>query len=221
MLGTFGAEACELRALSGHVAGSAVIMAVCKPGDLVMEVGQDGGGHRLAAKLAIAPLIDLRVEYLPFDPVAFNIDTHEASRAIAQRRPRLVVLGSSTFLHPHPVAALVEACKAVGAVLAFDASHVMGFLAVEQFQAPLAEGADVVFGSTHKTLLGPQGGVIFGDSEIVARAADAVYPPLVTNHHPFRIPALAVALAEHAEFGDAYARARDRQRARPSPDHPR
>lgn len=202
---TFGADACELRPISGHIAGCAVIMAVCEPGSLVLEVGREGGGHRLGAKLAEAPLIDLRVHSLPFDPISFNVDSAAAARQIIERRPRLVILGSSTFLHPHPVSALAEACGAVGAVLAYDGSHVLGLLAANRFQAPLREGADIVFGSTHKTLLGPQGGIVFGDRDLVARVAAAVYPPLVTNHHVFRIPALAVALAEHAEFGQRYA----------------
>jgi glycine hydroxymethyltransferase len=204
---TFNCDACELRAISGHVAGNAVLMAVCHSGDLVMEVGQEGGGHRLAAKLAEAPLIDLDVEFLPFDPLGFNIDTAAAVARIEERRPRMIILGSSTFLHPHPVAELASVCRAVGAVLAYDASHVMGLLAAGRFQDPLREGADIVFGSTHKTLFGPQGGLIFGREELVAAASSALYPPLVTNHHPFRIPALCVALAEHLAFGEPYAAA--------------
>jgi glycine hydroxymethyltransferase len=207
VLQTFHCDACELRAVSGHVAGNAVLMGVCRHGDLVLEVGQEGGGHRLAAKLAEAPLVDLDVEFLPFDPVAFNVDAEAAVAFIQERRPRMVILGSSTFLHPHPVADLAPVCREVGAVLAYDASHVMGLLAAGRFQDPLREGADVVFGSTHKTLLGPQGGLIFGREEIVAAASAALYPPLVTNHHPFRIPALCVALAEHIAFGEAYAEA--------------
>lgn len=203
----FGAPACELRPISGHVAGNAILTGLCGSGDLVLEVGQEGGGHRLAAKLAGARLISLETGFLPFDVGAFNVDLAAASELILKRRPRLVILGSSTFLHPHPVAGLRAACTEVGAVLAYDASHVMGLLAAGRFQQPLSEGADVVFGSTHKTLFGPQGGVIFGSREIVAAAAAGLYPPLVTNHHPFRIPALAVALAEHLEFGAAYAAA--------------
>ena len=202
---TFSAPACELRAISGHVAGSAVIMAVCKPGDLVLEVGQEGGGHRLAAKFAQASLIDLRLEWLPFDPTVFNIDSAAAAHQIVELQPRLVILGSSTFLHPHPVVGVAEACRTVGAVLTYDASHVMGLLAAGRFQDPLREGAQLVFGSTHKTLLGPQGGIVFGERDLVSDVAGALYPPLVTNHHPFRIPALAIALAEHVEFGRAYA----------------
>jgi glycine hydroxymethyltransferase len=205
VLETFKAEMCELRAISGHVAGCAVIMGVCRPGDLVLEVGQEGGGHRLGDKLRQARLVDLRVEWLPFDADAFTVDADAAAGDIREKRPALVILGSSTFLHRHPVSELVAACREVGAVLAYDASHVMGLVAAGRFQSPLAEGAQVVFGSTHKTLFGPQGGLIFGERELVALAAAALYPPLVTNHHPFRIPALAIALAEHAEFGAAYA----------------
>lgn len=199
------AEACELRSLSGHIAGSAVLMGLCQPGDLVMEIGPEGGGHRLAAKLAQAPLVDLRVEFLPFDGSEFNVDVSAAQAAIRAGKPRLVVLGSSTFLHPHPVGPIAEACAEVGATLAYDGSHVMGLLVAGRFQRPLEEGAGIVFGSTHKTLLGPQGGIIVGRRELVERASAGLYPPLVTNHHPFRLPALAMALAEHQTFGAAYA----------------
>ena len=201
----FHAEACELRPISGHVAGNAVIAGLCEPGDLVVEVGQEGGGHRLAAKLAQAPLVDLSVTFLPFDSTAFNVDADAAAKLIGDARPRLVVLGSSTFLHPHPVSRLREACDAAGATLVYDGSHVMGLLAAGRFQDPLAEGAQLVFGSTHKTLFGPQGGIIFGEVELVERAAAALYPSLITNHHPLRIPALALALLEHREFGGDYA----------------
>jgi glycine hydroxymethyltransferase len=203
--GLFGAEACELRAISGHVAGSAALLGLCSPGDVVMELGSDGGGHRLAAKLAEARLVELEVEFLPFDADAFNIAIEPTVERIHARRPRLVILGSSSFLHPHPVAAIAETCHEVGALLAYDASHVLGLIAGGRFQSPLAEGADLVFGSTHKTFCGPQGGIVLGSAEMVEQVAAGLYPPLVTNHHAFRIPALAMALCEHLEFGRAYA----------------
>lgn len=201
---TFGAEACELRAISGHVAGSALLLGLCEPGDLVLEVPQSGGGHRLGAKLAQARLVDLNVEFLPFDSRSFTVDADAARVQILERRPKLVILGSSSFVQPHPVREVAAACAEAGSILAYDASHVMGFLASQRFQDPLREGAQIVFGSTHKTLFGPQGGLIFGARDLVDSAAAGLYPPLVTNHHPFRLPALIVALAEHAAFGAAY-----------------
>jgi glycine hydroxymethyltransferase len=96
-------------------------------------------------------------------------------------------------------------CREVGAVLAYDASHVFGLIAAGRFQDPLREGADLMFGSTHKTFCGPQGGIVLGRRDLVERVGAGLYPPLVTNHHPFRIPALSLALCEHAQFGAAHA----------------
>jgi len=204
--GLFGARFVELRPIAGHLAGLAIVMAVCQPGDVVLEVGREGGGHREAGRLMVAPLISLDVQYLPFDAERFNVDAEASVRQIEKLRPRLVILGSSHFLFPHPVAAIAEAVHRVpGAVLAYDASHVMGFLAARRFQDPLAEGADIVFGSTHKTLPGPQGGIIYSnDDALMDRVTEALVPGLITNHHPGRMPAMALALAEMAAWGGAY-----------------
>ncbi len=202
----FDARFVELRPIAGHLAGLAIVMAVCQPGDVVLEVGREGGGHREAGRLVVAPLISLDVQYLPFDAARFNVDTEAAVRQIEELRPRLVILGSSHFLFPHPVAAIAEAVHRIpGAVLAYDASHVMGFLAAGRFQDPLAEGADIVFGSTHKTFPGPQGGIIYSnDDGLMDRVTEALVPGLITNHHPGRMPAMALALAEMATWGAAY-----------------
>mgnify|MGYP005843765849 FL=1 len=204
---TLGAQEVELRPISGHVAGAAVLMGLCRPGDLVLEPGRDGGGHREAGKLSGSALAPLEVQYLPFDGERYNIDVPAAQRLIAERRPRAVILGSSNHLCPHPVRAIAGALKTArpDGLLIYDASHVMGFLAAGRFQDPLREGADLVFGSTHKTLPGPQGGIIFSNrADLMDSIAGAVYPALVTNHHAFRIPALALALLEMRQFGAAY-----------------
>jgi glycine hydroxymethyltransferase len=199
-------EPVDLRPISGHVAGAAVLLGLCRPGDLVLEPGRDGGGHREGGKLATSALVPLEIQYLPFDPARYNIDVAATVRLIDERRPRLVILGSSNFLFPHPVSAIAEALKQhPGSLLAYDGSHVMGFLAAGRFQDPLREGADLVFGSTHKTLPGPQGGLIFSNrGDVMEAVGQATYPALVTNHHPFRIPALALALLEMQQWGGAY-----------------
>jgi len=197
----------ELRPLSGHVAGAAVLMGLCKPGDLVLEVGREGGGHREAGKLAVSSLADLKVEYLPFDAATYNIDVQATLQLIEQKRPRIVILGSSNFLFPHPVAELARFLKQFPeTLLVYDASHVLGLMAGGCFQDPLREGAEVVFGSTHKTFPGPQGGILFTNrADLIEKISEAAYPGLVTNHHLFRIPALALTLLEMKEWGKAYA----------------
>jgi glycine hydroxymethyltransferase len=202
----FGASQVELRAISGHVAGLSVIMSTCRPGDSVVELAGQDGGHRLAAKAAESPLINLKIVPIPFDPARYNIDTAALCDLLKTLRPRLVILGASNFLFPHPVREVAACLKDLpGTILAYDASHVLGLIACGTFQQPLLEGAHVVFGSTHKTLPGPQGGLIFSnDYALMDSISRAVYPGIVTNHHLFRVPALAAALLEmraHPEYG--------------------
>lgn len=195
----FHAREVELRAISGHVAGLAVIMATCKPGDTVVELASIDGGHGLAFKAAQSPLIDLNVVALPFDSESYNIDVEATRRLMREQQPRLIILGSSNFLFPYPVRELVEAAKvdSPNTIIAYDASHVLGLIACGAFQDPLSEGAPVMFGSTHKTLPGPQGGLILGnDAELMDKIGIAVYPGIVTNHHLMRSPALAITLLE-------------------------
>ena len=205
----FQADYVEFRPLSGHVAGAAVIMGLTKPGEVVMEVGSDGGGHRLGEKLTHAEMAEqLRVHFLPIDGYSYNIDVERARNMIVELRPNLVILGSSNFLFPHPVQAISDILHSVNpdAVLAYDASHVLGLIAGGEFQDPLREGADLMFGSTHKTFPGPQGGLILTNQEgLIRRVSEAAYPGLITNHHVSRSPALAVAMLEMLRFGPEYA----------------
>ncbi|MEY3773740.1 MAG: Glycine hydroxymethyltransferase [Verrucomicrobiota bacterium] len=192
----------DLRPLSGHVAGIAVLMACCQPGDLVLELDGPGGGHRLARKLNEAPLCPLKVESIPLDPAAYNIDVDRTVALIRERRPRVVILGSSLFLFAHPIRPLADALNAYGGILQFDASHVLGLIAGGAYPNPLKEGAHVITSSTHKTFAGPQGGVLLADdTALFHRIAPAIYPAIVTNHHLHRLPALAAVAAEWQAFG--------------------
>ena len=199
----------EPRPLSGHIAGAATIMAFTKPGDVVFELDGTSGGHRLAEKLNATHYAALQVHGLPFDPVAYNLDLDETVDLAHRLHPRMIILGSSLFLFPHPVAELASALRDLpDTLLAYDASHVLGLIAGDVFQDPIREGAALVWASTHKSFPGPPGGLVMTQSEeLIRRASDAVYPGLVTNHHPGRLPALALACAEMLAFGPAYAAA--------------
>jgi glycine hydroxymethyltransferase len=85
---------------------------------------------------------------------------------------------------------------------------VLGLIGGNRFQQPLHEGADLLTGSTHKTLPGPQRGVLLSDSEeekFQKKLHKAVFPGVVSNHHLHTLAALGVTLAEHKAFGEAYA----------------
>jgi glycine hydroxymethyltransferase len=118
------------------------------------------------------------------------------------------------FLFPTPITEAAEAAHEVGATVMYDGAHVMGLIAGKRFQDPLREGADFITGSTHKTLPGPQGALILGNFEseaheqqgTLARKLDrAVFPGTVSSHHLHHLAAKTVALAEHLDYGEAYA----------------
>lgn len=204
----FGCRHADVRPLSGHVAGISVLLACCQPGDRVLELDSPGGGHRLARKLNEASLCPLQVEPIPLDPAAYNIDVDRTVTLIHKHQPRVVILGSSLFLFPHPIRPVADAVAAYGGILQFDASHVLGLIAGGVYPNPLQEGAHVITSSTHKTFAGPQGGVLLTDNTaLFERIGPAIYPAIVTNHHLHRLPALAVAAAEWTDFGREHATA--------------
>jgi glycine hydroxymethyltransferase len=134
-----------------------------------------------------------------------NIKVEEAKETIIRVRPRIVVFGASLITFPHPLRDLVEIAEENGATVGFDGSHVLGLIAGGQFQDPLREGAQTLFGSTHKTFFGPQGGIILANKEPGELLQEKIYPAFVDNAHWNRIAALTLALAEIKEFGKSYA----------------
>ena len=107
-------------------------------------------------------------------------------------------------MFPHPVKELSKVAKEHGAHVAYDAAHVIGLIGGGQFQDPLREGAEVITCSTHKTLPGPQHGMILCKKELADPINRGVFPGMVSNHHLHAVAGLAVALAEMLEFGKEY-----------------
>ena len=150
----------------------------------------------------------------PFNDEEMNINVDGAVKLIKKVKPKLALNGRSVFLFPSPIKELSEAAHDVGAYLVYDAAHVLGLIGGGQFQDPLHEGADVMTGSTHKTLPGPQGGVVLsnhkGDSDedksFLRKLGFGVFPGVTSSYHLHHVAAKAIAFAEHLEFGEAYAR---------------
>ena len=202
----FGAQHVDLRPLSGNLAGIIAMFALGSPGDTVLEVQN---AHQYANKLASSGLrVDLKPVAIPWDGQNYNIDLDGTLSLIEAHKPKLVVLGSAMFLFPQPVREIRDAMDVhcPGSYLIYDAAHVMGLIAGGRFQQPLAEGADVLITSTHKTLAGPQGGMILtNDISIAEQVAKATSPLIIANHHLARIPALAATFLEWKACGSAYA----------------
>lgn len=148
----------------------------------------------------------LNIEYLPFDEDSMNVDVDEAKDKIAEVEPELLLFGASVFLFPHPVEELAKVAKDHGAHVAYDAAHVAGLISGNRFQDPLREGAEIMNCSTHKTLPGPQHGIILTSEEDLKEDIDnAVFPGVVSNHHLHAVAGVAISLAENLEFGEDYA----------------
>lgn len=202
----FEADYCDLRAIGGHIAGVASVLALTDPEDLIMEVVLENWGHGL-----IDPMAEtvehfgrvFNVEAIPYQENQ-TIDTDKFIDQIRLKKPKLIILGSSGMLFPEPIAEISEVAKEVGAYLIHDASHISGLIAGGVFPNPLNEGAGLMFCSTHKSFPGPQGGMILSNSKEIMLKVNEVMPSLVTSHHINRLPALAAAILEMKKYGEKY-----------------
>jgi len=202
----FKAETADLRPLSGHIADTIVLANLTKPGDTLMCINPQSGGYPGMWNEGLAGLFKLKTVAFPFSKKDWNIKTEEAEQAITKFKPRIVILGASLILFPYQLTTLAKIAHQNGATVGYDGSHVLGLIAGQQFQDPLREGAEALFGSTHKSLFGPQGGILLANKEIGENLKQKIYPAFVDNAHWNRIAALALALAEMRRFGKAYAK---------------
>jgi glycine hydroxymethyltransferase len=201
----FNTETADLRPLSGHIADLIFFANFTKPKDVVLCVSEADGGYPGMWQRALPQLLRYKVVAFPFSNEQRNIKTEDAEEMVQRIRPRVVVFGASLFLFPHPVHELAKIAHEVGAHVGYDGSHVMGLIAGKSFQDPLREGADALFGSTHKSFFGPQGGIFLADKTHGEKMKKNVFPAYVDNAHWNRIAALTLALAEMREFGRSYA----------------
>jgi glycine hydroxymethyltransferase len=182
----------------------------------MLSLAIPNGGHISYGKMKLGgtagAVRGLIVEYLPFNYEEMNIDVNEAKNKIEKMAkeeknpPKLVVFGASVFPFPHPVKELAEVIHDVGGIVCYDAAHVLGLIAGGKFQDPLREGADVMTGSTHKTLFGPQGGVVLSWNKYAEKIKRATFPGNVSNHHLHHLAGKAIAFAEMLAFGREYAK---------------
>ncbi|MEM3038569.1 MAG: serine hydroxymethyltransferase [Thermoplasmata archaeon] len=205
----FDCKFADVRAISGTVANAAVYFALTKPGDLVATVSLSDGGHISAASFGALGLRGLKTINFPFDAKIMNIDVAKTKRMLKKARPKVALFGMSTFLFPTPIKELKDVMSDIGCYAWYDAAHVLGLIGGGLFQDPLKEGVEIMTASTHKTFPGPQHGIILANprDDSMARALErGVFPGITSNHHLHSVAALAIALAEHIEFGKEYAR---------------
>jgi glycine hydroxymethyltransferase len=198
----------DVRPISGTVANLAVLKALADPGDLVGTNRLADGAHISSAAFGAFGLRGVKPAYYAWDPERMTIDVPRTREILRAVRPKLCLFGLSLFLFPLPIDELRGTLEEIGARGWYDAAHVLGLIAGGEFQDPLREGCTVMSASTHKTLPGPQHGILLGDGadpDVVKRLQSGAFPGVTSNHHLNAMAALAVSLAEHLEFGREYA----------------
>lgn len=204
----FGARYAEIRVGSGALANLYAFMATAKPGDTILVPPAEIGGHVTHHGAGAAGLYGLESIAMPVDAAGFTVDVALVRELARRKRPKLITIGGSINLFPHPVKALREIADEVGAKLLYDAAHMSGMIAGRAWQQPLAEGAHLMTMSTYKSLGGPAGGLILTDDADLARRLDAIaYPGLTANFDASKAAALAVALLDWKVHGLAYGKA--------------
>jgi len=211
----FRSEFADCRATSGVVANLAIYAAFSNPGDYMMAASIPSGGHISHGKKehsGTAGLVHgLNIEHYPFSKEEMTIDVDATKRKIEEmihdgKTPKIGMFGGSLFLFPHPVKELSNFMHDHGMYINYDGAHVAGLIAGGEFQDPLKEGADSMTMSSHKTLWGPQGGIIVSFEKHADVIKKAIFPGNTSSHHLHHVAGKAIALAESLEFGKDYAK---------------
>ncbi len=202
----FGARYAEIRVGSGALANLYAFMATCRPGESIIVPPSSIGGHITHRPGGAAGLYGLDIHECPIDAEHFTVDLDALVEMAERVRPKLITIGASLNLLPHPVAEIRAIADRVGAYVLFDAAHACGMFAGGIWPSPLAEGADLMTMSTYKSLGGPAGGLVLTDNAELATRIDAIaYPGLTANFDAGKSAALAITLLDWLDFGRDYA----------------
>ena len=228
----FQCQEAELRPISGQMANQIIFEAATK---FVNRSTPDGtfrklhsvmnnnlglGGHLSSQPFgALFNFVDINpetgkencVNFPVMESNPYRIDVPRMLETVRQTRPELVIFGKSMFLYPEPVKEMADEVADWDdrPIIMYDMAHVLGIYGA--FQTPLADGADVVTGSTHKTFFGPQRGIIVSNMvkktplrklwlDIKSRS----FPGSTSNHHLATLLGLLVATTEMNAFKDEY-----------------
>lgn len=179
---------------SGAQANSAVFFALLQPGDVFMGLSLADGGH-----LTHGMHLNFSGKYFKAVPYGLNekeeIDMDEVERLARENKPKLIVTGASAYSRRIDFKRFAEIAHEVGALLMVDMAHYAGLIAAGVYPSPFGH-ADIVTTTTHKTLRGPRGGLIFCKPELEKKINSAVFPGMQGGPLMHVIAAKAVALGE-------------------------
>ena len=171
----FGCEYANVQPHSGAQANTAVYFALLKPGDTVMGMSLDNGGH-----LTHGSPVNISGKYFNFIPYGVDengyIDYTAFNKLVIKNKPKLIVAGASAYPREIDFKTMADIAHANGAMFMVDMAHIAGLVAAGLHQSPFP-WADVVTTTTHKTLRGPRGGLILCNNPyLIKKLNSAVFP---------------------------------------------
>ncbi len=193
----FGCAFANVQPHSGAQANGAVMLALTRPGDTIMGLSLDSGGHLThGAKAAMSGKWFNAVQY-GVTPDTHLIDYDQVERLAKETQPKLIITGGSAYPRHIDFARFRKIADEVGALFMVDMAHFAGLVAGGVHPTPFGH-AHVVTTTTHKTLRGPRGGAVFTNDEAIAKKINsAVFPGLQGG------PLMHVIAAKAVAFGEA------------------
>lgn len=193
----FGVKFVNVQALSGSPANLAVYFALVEPGDTILGLKLDHGGH-----LSHGHPVNFTGKTYNFiqygcNPKTGLVDMDEVEKLAQEHKPKMIVAGFSAYSRDFDWKRFKAIADSVGALTFADIAHVAGLIATKQIPGPVEAGFDVITTTTHKTLRGPRGALILSqDEEIAKKINRAIFPGIQGGPHEHIIAAIAVALGE-------------------------
>lgn len=190
----FGAEHANVQPHSGSQANFAVLQALCVPGDIVLSMSMNAGGHLTHGHPKNLSGILYKFYFYGLTDIG-QIDYHQLEDLAIKHRPKIIIAGGSSFPLLIDFSKIYKIAQSVGAVFWVDMAHFAGMVAAKTIPSPLPL-ADVVTTTTHKTLRGPRGGIIFCKKELAKKIDRAVMPGMQGGPAMNIIAGKGIALAE-------------------------
>ncbi|HET9157268.1 MAG TPA: serine hydroxymethyltransferase [Myxococcaceae bacterium] len=191
----FGAEAANVQAHSGSQANMAAYMSVMQPGDTMLSLDLNSGGHlthgmslNFSGKL-------YKVVHYGLDRATERIDFGQVRSLAKEHRPKVIVVGASAYPRTLDFATFREIADTVGAVLVVDMAHIAGLVATGLHPSPVPV-AELVTTTTHKTLRGPRGGMVLAKEPFIKGVNSNIFPGIQGGPLMHVIAGKAVAFLE-------------------------
>jgi glycine hydroxymethyltransferase len=194
----FGADHANVQPHSGSQANAAVYYALLEPGDTILAMNLDHGGHLTHGSPVNFSGRTYRIVPYGVDRESECIDLDELRKLALEHRPRMIQCGATAYSRTIDFASFRKIADEVGALLFADIAHIAGLVAAGVHPSPIGQ-AHVVTTTTHKTLRGPRGGMILCDADLAKKIDSAIFPGLQGG------PLMHVIAGKAAAFKEALA----------------